>query len=88
MAVKQKAIKSDLERIDKLDDKNIDYSDIPELGEGFFKQAVVDEMPVSKDSITLRVDHAVLEWFKQQGKGYQTRINAVLKAYYKAHHSD
>ncbi|MBS0446477.1 MAG: BrnA antitoxin family protein [Proteobacteria bacterium] len=35
----------------------------------------------SKASISLRVDQDVLEWFKQQGPGYQTRINAVLRAF-------
>jgi uncharacterized protein (DUF4415 family) len=35
----------------------------------------------SKMSISLRVDADVLEWFKAQGPGYQTRINAVLKAF-------
>lgn len=35
----------------------------------------------SKASISLRVDQDVLEWFKAQGAGYQTRINAVLRAF-------
>jgi len=35
----------------------------------------------SKASISLRVDQDVLEWFKAQGAGYQTRINTVLRAY-------
>jgi len=34
-----------------------------------------------KTSISLRVDRDVLEWFKAQGDGYQTRINAVLRAF-------
>lgn len=34
-----------------------------------------------KASISLRVDRDVLEWFKAQGEGYQTRINAVLRAF-------
>jgi uncharacterized protein (DUF4415 family) len=34
-----------------------------------------------KTSISLRVDKDVLEWFKDQGPGYQTRINAVLRAF-------
>ena len=34
-----------------------------------------------KSSISLRVDQDVLEWFKTQGAGYQTRINAVLRAF-------
>jgi uncharacterized protein (DUF4415 family) len=35
----------------------------------------------SKASISLRVDADVLDWYKAQGPGYQTRINAVLRAY-------
>ena len=35
----------------------------------------------SKASISLRVDNDVLEWFKAQGPGYQTRINSVLRAF-------
>lgn len=35
----------------------------------------------AKASISLRVDRDVLEWFKAQGDGYQTRINAVLRAF-------
>ena len=37
----------------------------------------------SKKLLSLRLDSDVIEWFKQQGPGYQTRINAVLKAYMK-----
>ena len=37
-----------------------------------------------KASISLRIDADVLEWFKAQGGGYQTRINAVLRAYREA----
>lgn len=35
----------------------------------------------AKESISLRVDQDVLEWFKSQGTGYQTRINTVLRAF-------
>jgi len=35
----------------------------------------------AKAAISLRVDADVLEWFKAQGPGYQTRINAILRAY-------
>lgn len=42
-------------------------------------------MPKAKDSIHLRVDPDVLGWFKEQGKGYQTRMQAVLRAFYEAH---
>ncbi len=37
--------------------------------------------PIPPKAISLRVDADVLEWFKAQGPGYQTRINAILRAY-------
>jgi uncharacterized protein (DUF4415 family) len=37
--------------------------------------------------VTLRLDSDVLDWFKAQGRGYQTQINALLKAYMEAHQS-
>lgn len=61
-------------------DEDIDFSDIPELDEDFFRNAVI-VMPTKKKAISLRVDEDVLEWFKKQGKGYQTRMNAVLRHY-------
>ncbi len=84
MREKEKFIKSDLKRLDALKDKEINYSDSPALDNSFFERATV-EFPKPKDSITLRVDHHVLEWFKNQGRGYQTKMNAVLKAYVQAH---
>ncbi|MCP4475235.1 MAG: 3-oxoacyl-ACP synthase [Gammaproteobacteria bacterium] len=86
MLEKRKSLKSDLKRVDKLREDEIDYSDSPPLDDSFFERATV-EMPIKKDQVTLRIDHAVLDWFKGQGKGYQTRINAILKAYWKAHRS-
>jgi uncharacterized protein (DUF4415 family) len=38
-------------------------------------------MPSSKKLLSLRLDSDVVEWFKQQGPGYQTRMNAVLRAF-------
>jgi uncharacterized protein (DUF4415 family) len=51
-----------------------------ELPEWFWKRARV-VVPASKASVHLRVDRDVLEWFKRQGKGHLTRMNAVLKSY-------
>ena len=70
--------------MDALSDAATDYSDIPELDDTFFKKAVL-EMPRQKERVTIRLDHEVLAWFKQQGKGYQTKINAILKTYVKTH---
>ena len=80
----KKNIKSDLNRIDAMEDGDINYSQIPELDEGFFKKARV-VVPPGKKQLTIRLDEDVLEWLKGQGKGYQSRINAILRAYYEAH---
>ena len=41
--------------------------------------------PHAKEAVSIRLDEDVISWFKQRGKGYQTRINAVLRAYVEAH---
>lgn len=66
-----------------MSDDDIDYSDIPEQDADFFRTAVL-KMPDTKAIITLRLDRDVLNWFKNQGRGYQTRINALLRAYMEA----
>lgn len=76
--------KSDLKRLDTMADEDINYSDIPETDEHFWKNATV-VMPKHKRQITLRIDDDVLEWFQQKGKGYQTKINAILRSYVDAH---
>ena len=64
-------------------DEDIDTSDIPPLDKAFFAEATL-RMPQAKPSITIRLDPDVLDWFKSQGQGYQTRINAVLRRYVEA----
>ena len=73
-----------LKNLDKIKDKEIDYSDISELDEAFWENAVI-EYPEKKKPVTLRLDADVLEWFRSLGKGYQTRINSVLRSFYEAH---
>jgi uncharacterized protein (DUF4415 family) len=75
---------TDWARIDAMQDDDIDVSDIPELDASFFERAVI-RWPEPKATLTIRIDREVLAWFKAQGKGYQTRINAILKAYKEAH---
>jgi len=48
--------------------------------EAFWKKARI-VMPQVKETMTIRLDADVLEWFRKQGKGYQTRINAILRSY-------
>jgi uncharacterized protein (DUF4415 family) len=67
-----------LARIDGLNDGEIDYSDIPSLDKSFLKKATVAWPPV-KEQLTIRLDADVLAWLKSQGKGYQTRINHILR---------
>ena len=80
----KESTKSDLARLDAIRDEDIDYSDIPELDESFFEKATV-HWPSHKRQLTIRLDEDVLDWLKRQGRGYQTRINAILRAYYEAH---
>jgi uncharacterized protein (DUF4415 family) len=56
----------------------VDYSDIPPLGDEFFSQAK-RAWPPTKQQVTLRLDADVLSWLKKHGKGYQTRINHILR---------
>ena len=62
-------------------DREIDYSDIPRLPEAFWKNAVRNPFyrPV-KCQLTVRLDADVIAWLRQRGKGYQTRLNGLLRA--------
>jgi uncharacterized protein (DUF4415 family) len=82
---------TDWDRVDKLRDEEIDFSDSPEVTPEMFAKAVLRKglKPVSKKTqVTLRIDDDVLTWFKKQGKGYQTKINSLLKAYKEAHQKE
>ncbi len=52
----------------------------PAVGEDFWKRARI-VMPSGKTSVHLRIDRDVFEWFKRQGEGHLTRMNAVLRSY-------
>ncbi|MCL2829126.1 MAG: BrnA antitoxin family protein [Betaproteobacteria bacterium] len=74
------AQRDNIDRLASLPDEQIDTSDIPELTDEQFRNAVHSRFhkPL-KQQITARVDAGVLEWLKSQGKGYQTRINTILR---------
>lgn len=72
------SIKSDLARLDRLRDRDIDYSDIPALDRNFLKRATTP-WPPAKQQLTIRLDADVLAWLKGHGRGYQTRINRILR---------
>jgi uncharacterized protein (DUF4415 family) len=73
------------EEMKKVTDKDIDFSDIPEADAAFWASAKVHVPDRPKLPLNVRLDADVVEWFKSQGKGYQTRINAVLRSFYEAH---
>lgn len=76
--------RTDLKRLAKMKDTDIDLSGIPEIPPEKFAKAIVRKglKPVQKKSqVTLRIDADVLQWFKETGKGYQTRINSLLRHY-------
>ena len=67
-----------LKEIEAIQDKDIDYSEIPEADESFW-QRVELQMPQPKKGIYIRLDTDVIDWLKSKGKGYQTRMNAMLR---------
>ena len=80
----KKSSATDWKRVDAVRDSDIDTSEIPPLDEAFFDNVKL-RLPDKKKSVTVRLDSDVLEWFRAQGKGYQTRINAVLRLYMESH---
>ncbi|TAE94297.1 MAG: 3-oxoacyl-ACP synthase [Oscillatoriales cyanobacterium] len=73
-----------LEELENIPESAIDTSDIAELDASFWEKAKLAK-PLTKQAISLRVDSDVLEWFKSQGKGYQSLMNAVLRSYVEHH---
>lgn len=65
-------------------DRQIDYSDAPYLPDAVWLKAA-EKLPEMKTQITLRIDADVIDFFRHSGRRYQTRINAVLRAYVDAH---
>ncbi len=75
--------RTDWERLRQMSDRDIDYSDIPKTDEKFWAGARVF-VPKAKTHLSVRLDEDVVDWFKRQGPGYQTRMNAVLRSYVQA----
>jgi uncharacterized protein (DUF4415 family) len=79
-----KTSQTDWKRVAATKDNEIDYSEISELGDEFFAKAAL-VWPPEKRQLSIRLDTDVIEWFKEQGGRYQTRINAVLRKYMEVH---
>lgn len=81
--VLSEAQKARLDAVAAMPDEQIDYSDAPSLPNAVWLKAAT--LPHPKKQITLRIDAEILDFFKETGKRYQSRINAVLRAYVEAH---
>ena len=80
--------RTDLKRLDAMTDEDIDLSEIPEITPEMFARGIIRRglKPIPrKKQLTLRMDSDVIEWFKKQGRGYQTKINSLLRAYMEEH---
>jgi len=74
----------EIEDLRRMKDDEIDLTDIPETAD--WSKAVVGQFyRPRKKSLTIRIDADVLAWLKAQGKGYQTRINALLREAFEGH---
>lgn len=74
--------RADMERVRTMSEAEVDSASPPELKDlppDFWNDAVV--VPPPKRAISLRVDQDVLDWFRSRGPRYQSRMNAVLRAY-------
>jgi uncharacterized protein (DUF4415 family) len=83
--------KTDWARVDAMTEEEIDAAarsdpDAPpvDVDDPAFWEDAVLVFP-SKQMVCLRIDRDILDWFRSQGRGYQTRMNAVLRAYMEAH---
>ena len=89
-ASSRKPGRTNWERLNALTDEDIeraideDPDAAPRLDAEWFRNAEL-VIPASKIATSIRVDGDVMDWFKTQGRGWQTRMNAVLRAYAKAH---
>jgi uncharacterized protein (DUF4415 family) len=77
---------TDLARLDAMQDEEIDFTALPEVPAELLAKAIAKRglKPRTKAQLTIRIDSDVLAWFKQQGRGYQTKINTLLRAYMEA----
>jgi uncharacterized protein (DUF4415 family) len=86
--VSSRKSQTDWKRIDAMKDEDIDFSDIPEITPEMFARGVVRQnlkvIPRKKE-FPILLDSEVYWWYLKQGRGYDDRINAVLRAYMEEH---
>ena len=81
--------RTDWDQVRAMTDEEIEAAaeadpDAPPLHDEFWRTARIVTPPPKKHT-GIRIDTDVLDWFRRQGRGWQTRMNAVLRAYYETH---
>ncbi len=81
--MKPEDITKQLQLIDNIKEEDIDYSDSPDMGDADWSNFKIFDPKQSsnfiKRSITIRLDDEIIDYFKEFGRGYQTRINSILR---------
>lgn len=99
MNAKLKSIKSNLKKVDAHSIKKTEYDELPELTDEMFNQAVYKVGGITKPAprrrgaqkaptkvaLNLRLPREVVDYFKFEGRGWQTKIGTALKAWIKSH---
>lgn len=78
-------LRAESERVAAMRDEDIDLSDIPETDFSGPVYIGLIPGPGKKKSVTIRLDADMVEWFKAQGKGWQTKMNWALRLYFTSH---
>ena len=81
---KEQKMRTDPEVLAAMTDDDIDCSDIEAFTEEWLETAEWFAEVPEKELVSLRIDRPVLEFYRKTGRGYQTRMNAVLRAYAKS----
>ena len=77
-----KTLQTDVEALKDMRDEDIDYSDIPPIDVDWAKSVEWEVMhPEKRKGVFIMLDQEVLDYFQRPGKGYQGRINRVLRRY-------
>lgn len=76
-----KLTKTDWKRLNRQDDKEIDYSDIPKTDEKFWENSEII-MPYKKVDFTINIDEDLALWLKERGSSSNQAVNNILRAYY------
>lgn len=76
------ALRTDVDALKAIRDEDIDYSDIPPIDPGWARSVEWEVMhPGKRRGVFIMMDQEVLDYFQRPGKGYQRRINTVLRRY-------